>query len=514
MTDDGARAHPFDRAIDAVWHVETNPRTLVSPALDPRAKYRRRRQFRIARTAQLNEAVDITLRFGAVFLAAGAPTNEVEAAVFAAGTALGLERFEVDITNRAITISVPPRGDRPGLTALRVVRVAAKHHTRLAAAHGLVIDLTTGLVRREDLGRRLARIERMRRPYPHWFVTVGWGVLAGSLVLRLGGGWLGALLAFCMAALVDRIGRWLERHDAPQFFRNATGAFIATAIAVLVTAAALPVNSSLLVAGGIIALLPGMALVVAAQEAMGTFPVTAAARLVELTVGTAGVVAGVLGGLFLATRLGVTMAVTEVPVASFGLAVFSVAAAGVASAASAVTSHAPPRVLLAAGAAGAIGLSVSTAVGSSVATTGVPEVAAAIAVGGVTFVAAARLRVPMVILVVPGILPMLPGLASYRGLLEISQGDLPEGSATLFEALTVAVALAAGVLLGELLAHGLVRRRLADTSAGPATVIGSLAAVSTASVARSTPPPTATPVRQPILPRDGRPPRPPSSTSS
>jgi len=451
--------------------------TLVSPAVDPRAKYRRRRQFTIAQRAQLNEAVDTALRMGAVFLAAGAPTDDVEAAVFAAGTALGLDPFEVDITNKAITISVPPRGNRSGLTTLRVVRSAAKHHTRLAAAHELVVDLTAGRVSREELRARLARIERMPRPFPRWFVTLAWGVLAGSLVVRLGGGWLAALIAFASASLVDRIGRVLSRNSAPQFFLNATGALIATSVAVAITYFGLPANSSLVVAGGIIALLPGMALVVAAQEAMGAFPVTAAARFVELSVGTAGIVAGVLGGLLVAGQVGVSMSVAEIPEGSLGSAALAVLAAGVASAASAVGSHAPVRVLRAAGIAGAVGLVVVSLVGEWVSTAGVAEAVAATVVGALTYVLAARLRVPTVILVVPGILPMLPGLASYQGLLLLSEGNVPEGTVVLLEAATVALALAAGVLFGELVAQGVARRRMGrhGVDAGPATVVGSLA---------------------------------------
>ncbi len=509
------------QARKAVWHVDTAPMTLVSPQLDPRAKYRRRRQFKIAQTAQLNEAVDTALRMGAVFLAGGAPTNDVEAAVFAAGTALGLEGFEVDITNRAITISVPPRGDRPGLTTLRVVRTAAKHHTRLVAAHELVVDLSAGRVTRDQMRERLAVIERMPRPYPRWFVTLAWGVVGGSLVIRLGGGWLAALIAFASAALVDRIGRVLSRNSAPQFFLNATGALIATSVAVLITASGIPADSSLVVAGGIIALLPGMALVVAAQEAMGAFPVTAAARFVELTVGTAGIVAGVLGGLLVAGQLGVTMAVADLPEGNLGSAVLAVVAAGVASAASAVGSHAPIRVLRAAGVAGAVGLVVVSLVGEWVSTAGAAEAVAATVVGALTFVMAARLRVPTVILVVPGILPMLPGLASYRGLLLLSEGNVPEGTAVLLGAATVALALAAGVLLGELVAQAVARRRMADrgAGAGPATIVGSLGPVAPAgegpTTARTTTTPAARPDGTSVLPVAGAAaPRPAASPAS
>lgn len=478
MSDDGGHESPLDRALEAVWHVEEEPKTLLAPMVELRPKYRRRRQH-IARSTELNEAVEVALRLGAVFLAGGAPTDHVESAVFAAGTALGLEPFEVDITNKAITLSVPPGPKRPGVTMLRVVRSRAKHHARLAAAHELVLDLTGGRITKDQLLDRLGAIERMPRPYPRWFVTLAWGVLAGSLVLRLGGGILASAIAFVSATLVDRVGRVLNRRGAPDLFINATGALIATTVAVLMTSLEVPARSSLVVAGGIIALLPGMALVVAAQEAMGAFPVTAAARLVELSVGTAGIVAGVLGGLLIAGQLGVLMEVTELDPDTLGSLVLAVTAGGTAAAASAVGSHAPARVLISAGLAGAVGIVVVKMVAAGVSTNGVAEGVAGVFVGALGTWLAARHRVPAVLIVVPGIIPMLPGLASYQGLLEISQGDLPLGAETLFGALTVALAIAGGVLLGELFLSGITRRRGHGVPVGAggasATVVGMLA---------------------------------------
>jgi uncharacterized membrane protein YjjP (DUF1212 family) len=556
LPDAGEPAGPLEHARRVVWQRETSPMTLVGTMAPTRMRYKRRRQFRIGEDSHLQDAVDMALRLGAVFLAGGARTDDVEAAVFAAGTALGLERFDVDVTYSAITLSVPPRGRRPGLTTLRVVRSRATHHTRLAAAHDLVVDLTAGRLTRETLGQRLAAVERLPRPYPRWFVTVAWGVLAASLVVRLGGNALTALVAFVSAAVVDRIGRLLVRRATPRFFLNATGALIATSVAVALTAAGAAAQSSLVVAGGIIALLPGMALVVAAQEAMGSFPVTAAARLVELTVATAGVVAGVLGGLVLAAQVGVAMDVADFPTASFAAVVVAVVAAGVASSACAVGYHAPRRVLLAAGLSGASGMATLKAVEAAVATPGAADAVAAGVVGVVGGAVALRRNLPAVLLIVPGIIPMLPGLASYQGLLALSQGDVPEGTSYLIAAVTVALALAAGVLLGELVAGGVARARgwapaPAETGllarvggAEPAGSVGDRQGAQASPVSEATaampahpaagepaptevgqphapertgpraaeprpaqpPPAPATPVRTPILPKDRRPP--------
>jgi len=47
--------------------------------------------------------------------------------------------------------------------------------------------------------------------------------------------------------------------------------------------------------------------------------------------------------------------------------------------------------------------------------------------------------------------PLLPGLAVYQGLLALSENDPQTGLASLVRAMAIAIALAAGVLLGQLL---------------------------------------------------------------
>ena len=105
--------------------------------------------------AAVDHGVSLALRVGALLLAGGAPTEDVEAAIFAVGTAVGLGTFEVDITYGSIVISVAPGNDRPGLTDMRVVRGRSTHYARVAAAHQLVLDLAEGRFPPTDVERRL-----------------------------------------------------------------------------------------------------------------------------------------------------------------------------------------------------------------------------------------------------------------------------------------------------------------------------------------------------------------------
>ena len=93
-------------------------------------------------------------------------------------------------------------------------------------------------------------------------------------------------------------------------------------------------------------------------------------------------------------------------------------------------------------------------------------------VGG--YAVAARLKIPPLVLVVSAVVPMLPGVSIYRGLSllgESSRRDASEGLVALITAASVALALAAGVILGEYLAQPLARHaRVESRLAGPRLV--------------------------------------------
>ena len=73
-----------------------------------------------------------------------------------------------------------------------------------------------------------------------------------------------------------------------------------------------------------------------------------------------------------------------------------------------------------------------------------PTAIAAFFVGLVAYQLAARLRVPPLVLVVPAVVPMLPGLSIYRGLTLLTEGgaETSEGLLAIITAASIAIALA------------------------------------------------------------------------
>jgi uncharacterized membrane protein YjjP (DUF1212 family) len=433
-----------------------------------RAVYPRRRPGEHTEVAAVDQGASLALRVGTLLLAGGAPTEDVEAAIFAVGTAVGLGVFEVDITYKSIVISVAPDGGRPALTDMRVVRGRSTHFARVAAAHQLVLDLAEGRIEPREVEARLSAIEHLRRPYPRWFVVVAFGLLSASITVQLGGSVFTALIAFGAAVLTGILGTRMARMHVPTFFVNLVLALGASLVAVVVTANqdslhGLDVKTPLVIVGGIIALLPGMTLMVAAQEAIGSFAVTAAARFVELMFATVGIVAGVLLGLVVADEFGVTMATVVRPDNDALRVTAAVLAAAVAATFAAVTYQSPIRLALTGGVLAGLGYFIFIWSSDHVTNAGVATAGPAMAIGLMAGLFARRQKIPPVLLTAAGIIPLLPGLAVYQGLLYLSHdakqpdglptaADINNGVASLVEAASIAIALAAGVLLGQLIA--------------------------------------------------------------
>lgn len=429
-----------------LWAEDALPPPLVRAPT--RRVYPRSRGIPIEKAHEVDESVQIALRLGAVLLSGGAPVEEVEAAVFAAASSLGLQNFEVDVTYNAIQLAVSPRRDRTGVSDLRVVRFWWVNHARLIAAHRLVLELVDGRVAREDVEARVAEVEQLPLPYPIWFAALAGSVLASAVVVRLGADVVTALLTLLSAAVIGLLGTFLNGRRVPAFVVNAVAAFLATMIAAGITTVAPDVKESLLIAGSIITLLPGMALLVATREAIGGFPVTAAARLVLVVASSTGIVAGVVAGLRLAAVNGVDMSVDDALASPGAPVLVATLAAAVAAVAAATANQAPPRALAVVAALGALG-GLAFAVTEIRADAPVAAVAGAVVIGLGGMVAARRLRSPSVVGTVPAVIPLLPGLGLYLGVLALSQGLTLRGISLLLTTLWATGGLATGAVLGE-----------------------------------------------------------------
>jgi uncharacterized membrane protein YjjP (DUF1212 family) len=459
-------AHPRDGGSRQAWQrwlraeEQTGPMPIVerlrsTPFSDPRTHDVPDEDGEQLATLQLAE------RVGEMLFRSGAGTRDVETSLIAVSAALGLVDVEVDVTVQSMLLHTTlPNGQT--LTTVRVARGQSRDFARLTGAFRLVDDLASGRVDRQQAVIRLDELEAARKPWPRWVVSVAFGVLAAAVCLLVGGGPVAIGVAFVASVVVDRVGRLVARRGLPSFFVTALGAAVVSGLVVLAVAVGLlrAADAAAVVAGGIVVLLPGRQLVSAVEDAIGGFSVTASGRVLGVLLTTAAIIAGVGAGLGLAGAFGLDL-VVDTSATTAGDVTRGALAAALASLASAVSYRSKRSLVLPAGVIGVVayvvlGLLSATGVAGVVAATA----AAAVTVGLLARVVADRVRAPALVLQVPALSALLPGLAIFRAMSDIGRGA-PTGTIELFSAATIALALASGVVLGDILAAPADPRRRA-----------------------------------------------------
>jgi len=446
----------------------------------PMADLLRRTPYRYVRIpgeapedTQVRWALDLAARVGELMLRSGAGAPHVVGSVAAVAAASGVDVVEVDITLQSLLIQATSATGRSH-TLLRVVRRTRHDYARLVAVHELVEALAGGEIDSDEADRRLRQIKRRRRIFPVWAVSIASALLASAVAVMIGASAFAALATVLVVLAVTAVNRLYARTALPEFYANAINALVATLLAGAVYAATVAVGHPMaeqdfafIVAGGIVAMLPGRSMASAIEDVLFGFPLTGAGRLLSVLVALTGLIIGIAGGLSvmlsLTTLLGsdfVSPSVLKLG-ADQSSVVAAVGGALVVGLSGAVTVQSLRRLIVPTGL-----LSVGTAVVSAalgrgvgigaIAATGV----AAVALGAAGRLVAARLGAPSMVLVVPASFALLPGLTIFRGLYELvaASGDSPgsltiqSGLTTLLGAGAILVAIATGTVFGEILA--------------------------------------------------------------
>ncbi|GAA3740385.1 threonine/serine ThrE exporter family protein [Streptomyces tremellae] len=399
--------------------------------------------------------LDLTLRIGELLLAGGEGAEDVEAAMFAVSHAYGLERCEPNVTFTLISISHQPSLVEDPVTASRVVRRRGTDYTRLSAVFDLVDDVTNEDedVTLEEAYRRLAAIRRNRHPYPGWALTAASGVLAGSAAVLVGGDFVVFVAALVGAMLGDRLAWLCAGRGLPEFYQFVVAAMPPAAMGVALTLAGPALSwdgkPSAVITGGLFALLPGRALVAGVQDGLTGYYITAAARLLEVMYFFIAIVIGVLIVLYVGVQLNAELnPESSAPVAE-GRPLVQILVSVTLSLAFAVLLQQERRTVLMVALNGGVAWIVYAAMHDTAKISPVASTAVAAGLVGLFGQLFSRYQFSSALpYVTAAIGPLLPGSATYFGLLGIAYNELDHGLASLSKAVALALAIAVGVNLG------------------------------------------------------------------
>ncbi|NJP66021.1 threonine/serine ThrE exporter family protein [Streptomyces spiramenti] len=400
--------------------------------------------------------LDLTLRIGELLLASGEGAEDVETAMFAIAHAYGLDRCEATVTFTLIGITHQPSLVDAPVSLSRTVRRRGTDYNRLAAVFRLVDDINSGTITLEEAYGRLATIRRNRHPYSKMQLSLAAGLLAGAASTLVGGGVLVFVLAVSGAILGDRMAWVLASRGLPEFYQFVAAAMAPAAIGVSL-AAVHPgqqglIQAAAVITGGLFALIPGRALVASVQDGLTGYYITAAARMLEVFFLIAGIVLGVLSVLYIGEVSGVSLD-PETVEAKIRPAVQLAAAMLLALAFCVMLQQDKSTVVIATLNGGVAWLIVASMRDTADLS---PFAATLVAAGlvGLFGQLLARYRLTSSLpYVTAAIGPLLPGGATYFGLLGLAQGDIATGGQQLLRAASIALAIAIGVNLGNEIAR-------------------------------------------------------------
>ncbi|MBD0424456.1 threonine/serine exporter family protein [Streptomyces sp. NPDC052309] len=395
--------------------------------------------------------LDLTLRIGELLLAGGEGAEDVEAAMFAVCRSYGLDRCEPNVTFTLLSISHQPSLVEDPVTASRTVRRRGTDYTRLAAVFQLVDDLSDPetQISLEEAYRRLAEIRRNRHPYPTWVLTLASGLLAGAASLLVGGDVIVFFAAMVGAMLGDRLAWLCAGRGLPEFYQFAVAAMPPAAIGIALTLAHVDAVASAVITGGLFALLPGRALVAGVQDGLTGFYITASARLLEVMYFFVGIVVGVLVVLYFGVQLGAKLN-PDAALAGTQRPVLQIIASMLLSLTFAILLQQERSTVLAVTLNGGVAWSVYGAMHYAGDISPVASTAVAAGLVGLFGQLMSRYRFASALpYTTAAIGPLLPGSATYFGLLAIAQNEVDRGLVSLSKAVALAMAIAIGVHLGS-----------------------------------------------------------------
>lgn len=392
--------------------------------------------------------LDLTMRLAEVIFTAGAGAEDATAAMIALTRAYGLKGTDANITHTIITLTQEDPSTHEAITRSRNVKYRTLDYSKLTATSELIADIIEKPIEVSEARKALATIVSSKPQVPKHWRRIGWSLVGAGAAVLIGAGPTVIIAAFIATWIIDWITSLLDHRQVPLFYQTVVGGAVGPIVAAVVRVIDPSANPSLVVVAAIIMLLAGVTTFGAVHDTLSGFYLTGTARLVEALLITAGLVTGVSGSALFLGRFGLLLEIDSNPIGTLaGLPVLLVAAVVIVTG-FALAVQVPWRAiwvvcvlgvlaefLFVAGLAGGFGLVWGSA-------------ASALGVGLLASVMARLVRTPPLVIMVTALVPLVPGLTLFRGLLKLSEGDI-NGLLSILTAAGIAMALAAGALLSQ-----------------------------------------------------------------
>lgn len=387
----------------------------------------------------------------------------------------------LDISSTLITVSQDRGIDREPLTLVRTIVLDDANYQLIQALQSLAMEIADTNLPLHLAEEKLQHIVKTTKQHNRWLIYTAGGAVSSGVVVMYDSNLLMTALAFMMGFLATGFLRWMARIGVATFYSQIMTALLITLLAASVAwlnqfeFIRTEFNATMLVISGIVLLVAGMMMVGAFQDAIDEYYVTANARLLKVMMATGGIVIGVMAGLYIATRFGITFPTTPDRLTLAPDKIIQYLGALLTAAAFAVRNHSRWLGLSVAGAAGMLSWWISLIMTRSGFGIVLASATAATIVGFVAVLTSRFWRFPSMAIIAAGIVPLVPGLSLYNGMLGVvlhppSDPLFMSALAILLRATMIGLAVAAGASLGNMIGRP-IRRRVKRIFSAPGRVL-------------------------------------------
>lgn len=240
---------------------------------------------------ELRALLAVVLRAGQLLLMHGADAHRVEETITRMGTALGAVSMEVYVTPTGIIASATNGHEHR--TNIRRVVSSAVDLSRIEAINELSRRVANEELDHRAVAAELEQIAHTPRQYGRWLTVATVALSCACFSQLFGGGWQEFVIAFVAGAAGLIVRQELARRNTGPLLQVAPAAFAATLVAVatgwVTGAAQLDVG----VPAGILPLVPGVPLINALSDLLGSDFVSGITRAAQALLVAAEIAVGV-----------------------------------------------------------------------------------------------------------------------------------------------------------------------------------------------------------------------------
>lgn len=412
--------------------------------------------------------LDFMLLYAKRFLASGGPTSRLEDTLIRIGNFYNRQaEIFATPTGVFVTLNDPTTEDDPK-TALLRIRDTGTDLGQLCRIERVLEDLfdkRLSLYSAHETLKAKAMTATPYRPY----VTAFFALIAGmASSFQTYQRWEAAIVSGIITMLIwALINQVLKRHVSNPIFSDFMGAFLTLALAACAHAFLAPLSVEAYAIGGIVLLVPGLALTTAISELAEQNLVSGTAKFMQALLALLAL--GLAYILF--QQLSVSLALRNVlqpVIAASKFQVSSAIAVLVNICCFGVIFKVPPKALAWSTLTGAAGVACFHILAGTRGAAAAPYVAAT-AVGLVSLFFGRITRLPSQVYSVPGIVAMLPGMLALNSFRYFATGDSDTGLEFVFQVAVTAVSIVFGLITARIpftIAGERYKRILARKSAG------------------------------------------------